>query len=157
MHRLEHFLALFHGLGTSHALVEHEHFGHLVGDGQIGIERGHGILEDHRHVPATDLVEIARFHADQLLAIELDRPFDLAIARQKPHGGHHRLALARSRFPHDGQCLARFDGKVHLVDRTHCAVRRFERHRKVGDFKHTHDRPFLTGHAGRAHHADRRR
>jgi hypothetical protein len=42
------------------ALVQLQHFGHLPLHRQVGIERRHRVLEDHRDAVAADAIELVR-------------------------------------------------------------------------------------------------
>src|SRR3546814_8656344 len=42
------------------ALVLDQHLGHLLGNAQVGVQRGHRVLEDHRQGDAADFVQLAR-------------------------------------------------------------------------------------------------
>ena len=81
----------------------------LVADRQDRVQRGHRVLEDHRHVAAPDLPELALRHLDQVAALEHRLTLDHAPGRlrnQSEHR-HHRHALARPRLAHDAEDLTR--------------------------------------------------
>ena len=60
-------------VALAHAAVLDQHLGHLARDPEVGVERGHRVLEDHREAHAADAVELAGAQADQLLRRESAR------------------------------------------------------------------------------------
>ncbi len=75
------------GLLLLHAQVQNQCLGHLYADGQHRIERGHRVLEDHRHLPPPDAAHLSRREFQQVAAVEHDRArFNLARRRgNDPH------------------------------------------------------------------------
>ena len=73
---------------------------HLVADGENRIERGHRILEHHRHRRAAQGLALARTQAQEIASIEKDRAGRDAgrRRRQNPHDCPHRHALAAAGF-----------------------------------------------------------
>ena len=66
----------------------------LPPDGEDGVQRGHGVLEDHADLGATDLPELAVAEPDQLDAVELDRSAEARVLRQQRGHREHAQALA---------------------------------------------------------------
>ena len=52
-----------------HPQVQHKGFGNLEPDREDGVERGHGVLEDHRDPVAADLPDLFVRYLEQVLAI----------------------------------------------------------------------------------------
>ena len=73
---------------------------HLVADGENRIERGHRVLEHHRHRRAAQGLALARSQAQEIASVEQDRAGDDAgrRRRQNPHDRPHRHALAAAGF-----------------------------------------------------------
>ena len=108
MHRVQQLDALLAGRLAPQAPVALQHQRHLRADRQVGIQRGHRVLEDHRHARAADLAHARRFrHADQLFALEGDAPFDPAVLSQQAHQRHRRLGLAGAGLADDAEHFAR--------------------------------------------------
>ncbi len=63
-------------LGALHLQVALEHLGDLRPDPERRVQRGHRILEDHRDLPAADVLELGLLAADQLAAVEHHRAAD---------------------------------------------------------------------------------
>jgi hypothetical protein len=58
------------GLGALESLVQFQRFGQLLGDPQVGVQRGHRILEDHRDALAADAAELAVAGLEEIDAVE---------------------------------------------------------------------------------------
>jgi hypothetical protein len=71
-------------LGLAHAAVGDQNLGHLPADPEIGIERGHGVLEDHGDAAAADAVERVRSHAEELDPSKARAAGCAAVRRQEP-------------------------------------------------------------------------
>ncbi len=121
-------LSEFHGLVPARPLgqllVEDDRLGDLIPDREHGIEAGHRLLEDHRHVVAAHLAHLVVVERQQVAPVEVDlarrdlggRDVEQAHDRQ---GGH---ALAAARFADDAQRLAALDRVGHAIDRPDGAV-----------------------------------
>ena len=68
----QHLHGLIHGLLFIHILVQGDDFGDLITDSHQGVQRGHGILEDHRDLLAADLTHILFGGFQQILAVQDD-------------------------------------------------------------------------------------
>ena len=89
----------------------------LVADAVHGVERRHGLLEDHGHVVAAHLAVFLLGERRQVLAVELHRAAgDVAGFGQKAHNRQARDRLARAGFAHDGEDLPFVDRERHVVD-----------------------------------------
>ncbi len=94
LHRIQHAHRLFERLGLAHPLVQHQHFHQLILDLHVGIQRGHGVLEDHGDLLGADLVELVFRQIQDLVTLKLGRPRYDAVLGQQPHDGKCRLGLA---------------------------------------------------------------
>ena len=89
----------------------------LVADAVHGVERRHGLLEDHGHVVAAHLAVFLLGERRQVLAVELHRAAgDVAGFGQKAHNRQARDRLARAGFAHDGEDLPFVNRERHVVD-----------------------------------------
>ena len=101
----------------------------LVADGEHRVQRGHGLLEDHRDVPAAhphqrvlgQPQQVARrgigprIEAEQHLAVAaLDE-----VRRQQADHRQGGDGLAAARLPHQAEGLPRLDVEAHPVHRPH--------------------------------------
>jgi hypothetical protein len=95
---------------------------HLRIDAQHGIQRHHGVLEDHGDLPAPPLAHLAFGEPDELLAAQTDRPLDDPAGRiDEAHDREARDGLARTRFADEAEHLAARDIERHAVDGLHDA------------------------------------
>ena len=92
--------------------------GHLVKDGEKRIQRGHGVLQNHGDVPATNLPHLPRGFFHQIFAVEPDgAPNYLAGARQQPEKGMAGRCFAATRLSHQAHG---FTGVKVEADAVHC-------------------------------------
>ena len=94
-----------------------QHLVDLLAAGHDRIERGHRLLEDHRHARAAQFAQPRLAGGEHVLALEQD----LALGRlqrlgQQAHDGEGDHRLARARFAHQADDLAGIDGEAHLFD-----------------------------------------
>ena len=139
----------------AHALVKHQHLGHLVRHPHVGVEAGHRVLEHHRDPLGPQLRQRAGGGVQDFLPLEPDRPGSGAVAGQKPHDRKGELAFPRAGFAHDAQRLAPLDVKVDAVHGLHLSVRGGETDVQVFHFKQHLSDP--SGPARRAARHRRRR
>ena len=99
-----------------HRLVAAEHLGDLEADRVDGVERGHRLLEDHRHDAAAHRAQRPGVEADDLEVAEADRSAHRGVLRQQAHHGQGDRRLARSRLADDGQRLTGAQVEVGLAD-----------------------------------------
>ncbi len=111
-----------HGLATGpltgHPLVDLEHLPELCPDGEDRVQRGQRVLEDHRHLRATDPAPFVLAQGEQIAPLEED-----LAAGDEPRRGvedaHHGLCgdgLAGARLPEHRQRLARRHAVADAVD-----------------------------------------
>ena len=73
-------------ISCTHSEMELQRLYDLKPDRQDRIERGHGLLEDHGDLPASDVAHLFFRKREQVAVFELNTPFrNAAGARQKPH------------------------------------------------------------------------
>ena len=97
--------------------------GHLVKDGEKRIQRGHGVLENHGYVPATNLPHLPRRFLHQVFAVEPDgAPNYLAGAGQQPEKSVAGGGLAATRFSHQAHGLAGVQGEADAIHRFYHAL-----------------------------------
>jgi len=82
--------------------MDAQHLGDLVAHGEHRVQRGHRVLEDHRHGAAAQGADRCVRQRGQFTAFEADAARDARIVGQQAQDGHGRDALAAARFPH--QC-----------------------------------------------------
>jgi hypothetical protein len=121
-HLFQPELGMVHRRLGAHAQVQPQRLGDLFADAHVRRQRGERILEDHRHLRAADVVELADFEAQQLLALELRRAAGPAVGGQEAHDRHEGLALAGAAFAHHPQALAASHAERDAAHRVHHAV-----------------------------------
>ncbi len=88
-------------------LVDLDRLADLRPDGIDGVQRGHRILEDHRHLVAADFLQLVLVHLEHVAALveHLSLEAGVPVARQaeQRHRGH---ALAGARLAHDPEHLS---------------------------------------------------
>src|SRR5919106_7048736 len=92
----------------------------LVEDGAERIERGHRVLEDHRHISAPDALHLPWAFLHQVFAIELDDATDDPARRGKE--AKNRVTgrrFAAPRLPHQAQRLSLREAETHPIHRFH--------------------------------------
>ncbi len=97
--------------------VRPERLGDLVADAHHRVERGHGFLEDRPDVPPAHPAPLRFGQGQQVRGAKPDGPGqDLDAVRQEPDGGKSGQGLARPRFAHHAEHLARHDRQRHVLD-----------------------------------------
>ena len=124
--RIEHPYRLFERFRLAHPFVQHQHFHQLILHLHVGVERGHGVLEDHGDLLGADLVELGLRQVEDLFALKLGGTGNNAVFGQQPHDGKGRLGFAGAGLADDPQGFTRRERKVEVVDRHHIAVRGLE-------------------------------
>ena len=111
-----------------HLQVDEERLHDLQADRQDRVERGHGLLEDHRDVAAADLAHFLVRERQQVAAFEQDAAADDAAggARQQAHDGERRNGFAAAGFTDQRYDLARAHLVRHTFHGTHDAARGHE-------------------------------
>ena len=99
------------------APVAHDRLDDLVADRVGRVERGHRLLEDHRHAVAAQVPARAVALAAQIPAVEHDLALDIRLSgRQKAHDGERGHALAAAGFADDAEGAPARDGEADAVD-----------------------------------------
>ncbi|MCY1542280.1 hypothetical protein D9M68_780220 [compost metagenome] len=139
-HALQHAQRLGARRRRVQPLVQLQRLGDLVAGREAGIQRGHRLLEDHRHVGAA--------HALQLGVRGVEQVQDVAIAPAQQHAAvddpaaavfhqaHQRkrgYGLARPGLAHDGQGFAAVDVEGDAAHCFHGAFGGLEAHGQVID------------------------
>jgi hypothetical protein len=89
--------------------IDFRDFCNLPPDGDNGIERAAGILEDE-----ADILSVARKMCESR---PLDNAFDQGLVRQQPGNRQRQRALSRAAFADDGDALARAERQVDAAQR----------------------------------------
>ena len=94
-----------------------EGLGDLPADLHHRVERGHRVLEDHRHLGAPDGSQLVLRCADELLALVGDRPgADDVLGGEQAHDRAGQHGLARAGLADDAERLAALEAEGDTVD-----------------------------------------
>ena len=129
-------------VGRGNLLVDQQGLDELLRDAQVGVERRHRVLEDHRDAPAPDGAEFGGRTMQQVGAVEhrlaaLDPARGLGDEAQQGRAGD---GLAGTGLADDAEGLAFFDGERDAVHRPIHAAARVEVGAEVRDFEQGHRR-----------------
>ena len=103
------------GLGGGQGAVQQHRLGHLPVGRLHGVERGHGLLEDHADARAPHGAQLALGRVQQLPAVEAHRARGARVGRQQAGDRQGGERLARARLAHQPVRLAPADGERHAV------------------------------------------
>ena len=120
-----------------------DRLGDLLADGHVRSQRRHRILEDHRQLHATKLIELSDAATDQRFGAEPCLTADTCVGGQQTHHREKRLTLAGARLAHDAHALAAPDLEREVVDRRQRPIRRVEHDGELFDVER-HRRFVLT-------------
>ena len=110
----------FTGSLAGHFQVQAQHFFDLETHRVAWVQRGHGVLEDHRHVFADDLAALTGAEGQHVLAVEGQGVGgDDAGVLDQAHQRHHGDRFARARFADNGQDFAFIHRQAEAVDDRH--------------------------------------
>ena len=117
-----------------------QRLGELITDGQERIQRGHGILKDHRDPVATQLAQAFSACVDEVFAFETDgvRTDDCRWGWDQSEDGQVQHGFSRAAFADQTGGGAWLDAQIHSVDSFHQAIRCREVGLEIFDFKQTH-------------------
>ena len=120
------------------SLMNDEGFRHLLPDGQVRIEGGHGILEDHGDALAADGTEFLFRTMKQVRAVQHGgTAFNAARRhRDEPHHGVAGDGFSGPGFPHDAERFPRRHVKGHVSHRPDDAGPGVEGGAEVPDGEH---------------------
>ncbi len=119
------------------AAMQAQALAQLAPDGVDRVERGHGVLENHRNVVAANLLHLGLGHLEQRVAAVADvAALDLSRGHvDEAHDGELGDGLAGARLAHDAQGLAAVERVAHAVHGLDDAVLGVEVHLEVVDLK----------------------
>ncbi len=124
------------GIATADAAVRLEAFDHLLADGQHRVERHHRVLEDHRDLVATHLLQLPRFHGGQLAAVETDAAAgDVARLGDQVENRECGHRLAGTGFADDPQAFTAIQREADTTQRLDFALAQGEAHIEIGNFE----------------------
>ena len=99
------------------AAVAQDGLDDLVADGEARIERGHRLLEDHRHAVAAEIAQRLVIGRQQIEPVEADGAGHLSGSlRQQSHDRKRGDALAAAGFADEAEGGAVGDGEVDAID-----------------------------------------
>ena len=116
----QQFQRAFQRLGACQPLVLRHHLADLVADGVQRVQRRHGFLKHHAHLPSPQLVQRTCIGREDVASLE-QHAAPVLRALGQPHQRMGRERLARARFAHQRHALARPHRKAHVL---HDACRR---------------------------------
>src|SRR5450759_1215663 len=135
-HRAEQRLGELVGVVLRDLEVLADGLGDLLADLHDGIQRGHWVLEDHRHLRAPEAAHLGGGEREDLFALEPDRPAALdPVAGQQVHDRTGQHGLARPGLADDAEGLAALEGERNTVDGAHQAPLALEVGREVADLE----------------------
>ena len=114
----------------------------LPGDREVGVEGGHGILEDHGDFLAADLAESRFIQGEEVLTLE-EGPASVDTPRRPGNEAQERIAgdrLTRAGLPDNAEGLALFEGKGDVFDRVDGAVAGVEAGGEILNLQDRHER-----------------
>ena len=124
------------GEGFREALVRRHGLLDLAPDPGDRVQRGHGVLEDHRDVVAAEVADLLIRHLGDVFTAEQDPAgHDLARVGQESEDGECRHRLAATGLPDDAERLAGVDVEGHTVDCVDDTPRREELCAEILDLK----------------------
>ena len=120
--------------------MQNERFAQLLFNGVQRVERGHRLLENHRHAVAAQRLHPRRLSAQQLFTVKADAAVGMAGARVGQQLQHRERShrLARAGFADQRHGLAAFDAErstAHGLDILSLDV---EAHAQVFDGQQAH-------------------
>ena len=85
LHRIEHSYRLFKSRGFAQPFMQHQNFHQLLADPHIRVQRRHRVLENHRNLFGTQLIQIALGQIKDFATVKSGGTANMAIRGQKPH------------------------------------------------------------------------
>jgi hypothetical protein len=108
--------------------------GELVSDGEDGVERGHGVLEDHGDLLPPHATHLALIELQQGAAVQSeDAVVDPPVAAEESERAEEGDGLAGPGFADHAEGLPRAHREAHATDRGDRPVLRLEAHVQVLD------------------------
>ena len=138
-HHLQNFLHAFFHLAVAEifAVMENQRFLDLLTNCLNGVQRGHGILENHGDFITTDRLHVFLLNGENILSLKGDRTgSDLAGAlgeqtQERQSGG----SLASTSLADDADCLALIQRKTDVINGIHRFQIRFILYREIFYFQ----------------------
>ena len=130
-----------HGSRAIQFVVEQERLDELLLDAQVGIERRHRVLKDHRDALAADGAELLLRARQQIDAVE-QRTATFDASRRLRDEAHERVArhrFTRAALADDSERLAFLHRERNVLHRAHNAVARVEAGSEVLDVEQWHE------------------
>ena len=117
-HLLEHLNGLRARAGRVQSGVQLERFTNLIAHGEHRVERGHGLLKNHRDAVAAHLAHAFFAGLDQVFALKqhlaaADAP---RRAGNEPQQGQRGHAFAATRLAHHAQGFAAVNAQVDAIE-----------------------------------------
>ena len=124
-------------LGARKSPVPHQTFHDLVAHSEGRVERCHGLLEDHRHAVATQVLHVVFRQANQFPTFKSyrTRSYSPVGFGKQAHDRQRSDTFAASRFTDDRQCLSGVHCEVHLLEDGDLAIVGSEHRRQTADLK----------------------
>ena len=94
------------------AVVQRHHLPHLPAHLHGGIQGGHRLLEDHRHLVAPESAHLVLGEPHELAAVEPDAAGDVRVGGQEAHDRERRHGLARPGLADDPQPFPFVEGEA---------------------------------------------
>ncbi len=144
-HELEHGRRARSRVVPRDPLVDSKRLDDLVADAHEGVQRRHGVLEDHRDRLAADASKSLGAAGQQVHPIERSRSLLDAPGRRRDQTQQRQIrhGLPGPRFADDADGLARFDAKRHAVHRAHDTLARVETGRQAVYVQQRHVNPSM--------------
>ena len=131
-------------LAGGEARVLAQHLVDLLADTHDRVERGHRLLEDHRHARRAQLPQAPRSCREHVLALEegLSRR-RLQRLVEKAHHGVRDDGLSRAQLPDEAEDLPRLYGKTHALDRVRAVGTPRQRDHEILNVQNRRDRAMM--------------
>ena len=113
----QHIRRVAAGLLLAHVGMQADGLDHLPVNAHGGVQRTHGLLEDHAHPPAADIADLRVRGGQQVDAVQNHLAVRHLARRvlQKAHDGQARHALAAAGLAHQAQDLPLIDVEGDLI------------------------------------------
>ena len=111
--------------------MQHQDFHQLLAHAHIRIQRGHGILENHRDLLSAQLVQLVFRQVEDFTPVEFSGAANHTVSSQQAHQRKGSLGFSGTGLTHDPQRFTRTQVKVEIVDGGNIPVRRFKGHAEV--------------------------
>jgi len=113
LHGLEH--AFTHLPARQAGMVGAHRLGYLLAHAHDGVERGHGLLEDHGDVAAADGADLSGGEGGEIAGVEEDVAGDGGVGSEQAEDGEGGGGFAGAGFADEGEGFAGSDGEADAV------------------------------------------